>query len=246
MSYQAGFMASLMRGQGGFDPNSIPGLKLGLLPAQLQNSSGRVTGWINAATQQQLTADGLYTASDADFNGQSTMTMRGFGGGYTYMAGVDLGTVTDGITVILVAQVIPYLTNDMMWWYINAINGPLDLWNFNGNNMVLNTFNSTMYGVSGCVPPITQPQILSQTVSNNGPTNNTSLYVNGVLQTVNTASGGHTAINLSNSLFYLGECTNSTGYSFNGKYSTALVYNRMLTSVELDQVHTALKAQYAF
>ena len=207
----------------------------------LNPANGSVTGWKNEVSGTVVSATGspVYALADADFNGHPSVRMANHIGEF---AGDNI-TGTDGLTIISVHKFsVPTANNDgTMPWYMEC-GGSLDLWTRDNANTRrgLNAFGGENYGFTVAPGTGGNTEILTTVIPNQN-TNNVAFYLNGVNMTPIDGSPVPTRT-LTGGLF--NGAVPAAQYSFDGKKSEFIVFNRMLLSTELAGVHAHLKTKY--
>jgi len=220
-------------------PIGIP--KMGLL-AHLQPSGMNVTGnlvtsWRNEVTGFNILGGGYHNASDLDFNGHSSYRSDLTLAREQMLAPLEIAS-TSGLTIVTVSK-IDQQNDGSMWWNLATPNGTIDLWQSQGFNIGLNGFNSECYGPS--MPNgVGIPLIITTTLPSNDFAN-TRIYVNGASPPMANFPPASRPLSGSLSFSYV---PFSSNYSFRGKHSTIIVYNRILSSLELNLLHNILLNKY--
>lgn len=220
-------------------PIGVPknGLLAHLQPSGMNVTGNLVTSWRNEATGFNILGGGYHNANDLDFNGHSsyrsdlTLTIE------QMLAPIKIAPTT-GLTIVTVSK-IDQQNNGPMWWNMTTSDGTIDLWQKDGFNIGLNGFSSECYGPS--VPNgVGVPLIITTTI----PSSNfadTRIYVNGTSPPMLSFPPFTRPLSGSLSFSYV---PSSSGYSFRGKHSTIIVYNRILSSPELNLLHNILLNKY--
>ena len=221
-----------------FTPASLSGLILWLRSdLGITLAGAKVSAWADqsgngADFAQGVDADRLiYTASDADFLGQPSLSGTAIAAGLTRANFAQgLGVVTLGIYIRNSANTVPGIPhgdNGQAASLVSNIMGLFDASRLNGgqntrrlSGAALNT-NYSRIGVVPC-----------STASTDDPT----LYTNGVAGGVVASSTATDAVIPAN--------TWRIGFRLEGKIAEVFAYNRALTAAEALQLHTYMLARY--
>ncbi len=221
-----------------FTPASLPGLILWLrADLGITLAGAKVSAWADqsgngADFAQGVDADRLiYTASDADFLGQPSLSGTAIAAGLTRANFAQgLGVVTLGVYTRFSANTAPCIVHGDNAQSASIANNITGLFDANRLNGGLNTRRlsgaalNTNYSRIGVIP--------CSTAAADDPT----LYTNGVAGGTVAASTATDAVIPAN--------TWRVGFRLEGKIAEVFAYNRALTAAEALQLHTYMLARY--